>query len=187
MSFIGPPLPPGLSGAQREEDRDKDDDDKGSHGTSTFGPQLPRHVTRQDGDGDSSLDKERFKPAVVASSSCCGATLPSESKTCSNDDVSTSSSYGPSLPPGFGVDEGEEEEERQSPSNRSRVVGPSLPPGVGVAESEEEEEDDDIIGPMPVRGGVSEAEEKFRKKKEFEYRAKVMKDKILGKVRKLIY
>ena len=170
MSFIGPPLPPGLSGAKLEEERDKEEDDECSHGASTFEPQLPRHVTRQEAESIN-------KPAAVSASSSYGPTLPSKP---SSDDAATSSSYGPSLPPGLGAKERDEEEGGNTP-NHSRVMGPALPPGVGVVESDEED-DDDIIGPMPVMGGVSEAEDRFRRKKEFEYRAKAMKDKILGKV-----
>ena len=185
--FIGPSLPPGLSKTQEE---DRDPEANGPRGGFGFGPQLPSYLSKREKKVDQVQEnaEERLKSDVA--SAHYGPVLPSTLKTSTSDSDSTvstcpSSSYGPMLPPGFEVPGGNMEGGRgggDSPTN-SETIGLSLPPGVGVVESEgEEEEEEEVIGPMPVMGGVSEADSSMRRKREFESRANAMKDKLLGKV-----
>ena len=195
--FIGPPLPPGLSKTQEAKVDSRDQDVTGPHGTSqsfSFGPQLPPHLSKREKKLDQSEENDQERLNSDAASSHYGHILSSASKTSISDKDSTvattsSSSYGPMLPPGFEVPGDSVEGGRGGGDScaDSRIIGPSLPPGVGVDESEgdeeeEEEEEEEVIGPMPVVGGVSEADSSMRRKKEFESRAKAMKEKLLGKV-----
>ena len=196
--FIGPALPPGLSTAQNE---DKDEKNlTGPHKSTSdisIGPQLPPNLsmhasTTQVAEKlDDSVHKKQSKQDTRATF-YCGPSLPSDSITSTSDNdlpivtsAGSSSSYGPTLPPGFEVGGGEESE---LPPSNLKVIRPPLPPGMGITgdkgitEFEEEEEEDDVIGPMPMMGGVSEAENVFRRRKEFESRSKAMKDKLIGKV-----
>ena len=196
--FIGPALPPGLRPAQNEEKNEAAviGSDK------SIGPRLPPNLSSTANAPDDHELSELNN--TTAASSFCGPRLPSSSFASDNDlPVSSagtgSASYGPSLPPGFGVDIGgsvEEDLDEKPPSN-SRIIGPPLPPGVsaieteegdeGTKEEEEREGEDDVIGPMPMAGGVNEAESTVRRRREFESRSKAMKDKLLGKVHVPVY
>lgn len=204
--FIGPALPPGLRSAlseEKEEETAAIGPDKSTSDACSIGPRLPPNLsTKSAGHG-----KQEPSKLDTAAASFCGPSLPSSSVTSVSDDemptmmpiasASTgSASYGPSLPPGFGIDGGgNREEEDEQPLTNSKTIGPSLPPGMTVAdtsgdEGEEEErevevageEEDDVIGPMPMVGRVNEAESTIRRRREFESRSKAMKDKLLGKV-----
>lgn len=195
MSFIGPPLPPGLS---RDQGGEQDEQETiGPQRSSSFGPQLPPHLIKaQGGQEEDSNERVRSNQSTEleeTGGSCYGPSLPSNLKKKRSSDeydtaVATTSSpgYGPSLPPGFEIKQHCTDEEDGGEKGRG-VIGPSLPPGVGVAQGEgirelQDEEEEEVIGPMPVVGGVSEVEDSYRRKKEFEYRARVMKDRLLGKV-----
>ena len=195
--FIGPALPPGLRPAQDEEN------EAGVIGSDeSIGPRLPPNLSSIVKAPDDHEPSELNSP--TAASSFCGPRLPSSSVAFASDDdlpVSSSASagsasYGPSLPPGFGVDTGGSGEEDEKPLSNSKIIGPPLPPGLSAIETEEggeekerdgpgegEGEDiDDVIGPMPMVGRVNEAESTIRRRREFESRSKAMKDKLLGKV-----
>ena len=191
--FIGPALPPGLRSAQNEEKEEEAviGPDKSTSDIS-IGPQLPQNLSTTKAPG-----KQDGEPSELdtAATSFCGPSLPSSSMPSAGDGdlpitsaSAGSASYGPSLPPGFGIDiRGEEEGEE--PLVNSKIIGPSLPPGMSATETEgdeggeeEREGEDDVIGPMPMVGGVNEAESTVRRRKEFESRSKAMKDKLLGKV-----
>ena len=192
--FIGPALPPGLGSAKNEEKEEEAviGPDKSTSDVS-IGPQLPPNLSTARTAGK--RDDEPSELNTTASS-FCGPRLPSSSVTSASGDglpntsaSAGSASYGPSLPPGFGIDIRGEEESEQPPII-SKIIGPSLPPSVSATEAEtdeggEEEErgwEDDVIGPMPMVGGVNEAESTVRRRREFESRSKAMKDKLLGKV-----
>lgn len=192
--FIGPSLPGGLSKTQQEEG---DLEVNGPHGDTysfSFGPQLPPHLSKREKKVDQTeedAEDERLKSDLA--SAHYGPILSSTLKTSTSDNDSivatgSNSSYGPMLPPGFVAPRGRMEGGRGEGNSlaNSRIIGPSLPPGVSVAESEgdkeAEKEDDEVIGPMPVMGGVSKTDSSMRRKKEIESRANAMKDKLLGKV-----
>lgn len=142
-----------------------------------IGPPLPPGMNK-------AQDKEE-EDVIGAQSSCIGPQLPPAGQSRQLEEADPDSqgpslqpdnNYGPALPPGFKVQTCDDEEAVES---RCGGVGPTLPPGVGMADSEEE---DNVIGPMPVVGGVSEAYDSVRRRSEFESRAKAMKNKLLGKV-----
>ena len=193
--FIGPALPPGLRSARDEKKEEAAvviGPDKSVSDAYSVGPQLPpnlstaRAATRHD---DDPSEAASFSGPSLPSSSTSDSDLPITTRAGA---VSATCSYGPSLPPGFIG--GDLEEESKQPLTNSKVIGPALPPGECVTEIEgdeggEEEEDretgegeDDVIGPMPMVGGVNEAESTFRRRREFDSRSKAMKDKLLGKV-----
>jgi hypothetical protein len=185
--FIGPPLPPGLRSEEKKEAAVIGPD-------KSIGPRLPPNLSTANASDASKLKN------TAAAASFCGPSLPSGSVTfASNNDLPVSStstasggsgSYGPCLPPGFGVDIRSSKEDGEEPLSDSRIIGPPLPPGVSATETEgdegggpeEGEDEDDVIGPMPMVGGVNEAESTIRRRREFDYRSKAMKDKLLGKV-----
>ena len=195
--FIGPALPPGLRPAQDEEN------EAGVIGSDeSIGPRLPANLLSTVKAPDDHEPSE-LTSTMAAASSFCGPRLPSSSVAFASDinDFAVSSSadagsasYGPSLPPGFGVNTGGSGEEDEKPLSNSKIIGPPLPPGLSAIETEEggeekerdgpgEGEDiDDVIGPMPMVGGVNEADSTVRRRREFESRSKAMKDKLLGKV-----
>ena len=193
--FIGPPLPPGLNPA-----RDVEEDDNNvaipprALSGDSFGPQLShdvsiaqvrRQVDHEHDEEDDSQDREVGSKSATSATPCYGPTLPSKPlpKTSNDDDleVSSISRYGPSLPPGF---ETKGSERAAQLSVDSTAIGPSLLAGVGTTEATEEEEEEEVIGPMPVVGEVNETESR---KREFESRAKAMKNKLLGKVHTYMY
>lgn len=94
--------------------------------------------------------------------------------------------YGPALPPHLL----QKKKDGIVPSqSQKRVLGPTLPKGyvpsasatpvLEERESSESEEDGYIVGPTPSAEKIDEEEYRIR---QFEYRAKKMKDKLQGKV-----
>lgn len=190
--FIGPARPPGL---RKEEDK-LEIGPQIPTSDASIGPRLPPNlrattrITESDEIDDSIANKDQSR----VDSSCYGPSLPSVNSAtpAKSDDhptatsVEESDSYGPSLPPGFQARVGHGEDSEQPPTN-SRIIGPALPPAVGWGLSETEadlgkEEEDDVIGPVPMMGGVSEVESVLQRRREFESRSKAMKNKLLGKV-----
>ncbi|XP_059486263.1 GPALPP motifs-containing protein 1-like [Neocloeon triangulifer] len=145
---IGPALPPGY-GAPKEEEEDAPIGPQiPSVGPSIpsgakVGPDLPgRNSSSSDSDSEESFD---------------GIELHDE------EDLKSSSQYGPALPPGYG---------------QKKVLGPTLPPGIipGSKTEESDEDDSGIIGPA-IPGSASDEAHWARIVEE---RAKRMKNKLTG-------
>lgn len=141
--FIGPPLPPEvpqrLSASQGADKSRNNSETICSRSYQTYGPSLPPQTTASTGP---KLPPHEDKTDNIPSPEC-------EIKT----EAEPSSSYGPCLPPGFAVDDENTElrSEVAVESTIATVVGPALPPGF---EDIQDEQEGDIIGPMPIMGGI---------------------------------
>ena len=81
---------------------------------------------------------------------------------------------GPALPPGFRRAAYDEDENDDDGGDGE---GPALPPGYQAQSSSSEGEEEEVIGPMPTKGPISDSVAL-----DFERRAQRMKDKLTGDV-----
>lgn len=85
---------------------------------------------------------------------------------------------GPCLPPGLG---------QSSNAHKADMIGPCLPPGVGQSSStytvdDSDSDSDNYIGPQPSEMSNPD-DDKYYTTSEFEKRARLMRDKLEGKVK----
>ncbi|XP_061081975.1 GPALPP motifs-containing protein 1-like [Conger conger] len=191
--IIGPALPPSF---RKSSNDDSDEED------TLVGPALPPGYSARDLSSSSEdSDKEevvfkRGRPSAGREESRDGPTAKKlrtvEEKD--NRDYAVEDDdgfFGPALPPGY--------EKKQSSPERCPVLGPALPPGFRrPAEDEDDDDDrdsegfpgpalppgyraeasssdDDIIGPLPSKGGVQNTVAM-----DFERRAQKMKKKLIS-------
>lgn len=154
---IGPRLPPHL---QRElENSSSDDDDKTTESRKSIGPTLPAHLCKTDETEKKRVAGPQLPPHLLPSSD-----RSDEEEKCS------SSSYGPSLPPGY-----------TNQNEESRSIGPTLPSHLKVHTdgNEEDDSDDEFVGPMLPSDMKHDSSNDVTA--DFEARAKAMKNKLTGK------
>ncbi|XP_034437242.1 GPALPP motifs-containing protein 1 [Hippoglossus hippoglossus] len=170
-----------------ESDLDSDSDD------GFAGPALPPGYKR----GEPSSSSDESEPEVSVKRAKTGHSAgdgPAQAeKTKTKDVVDDDDFFGPALPPGF--------KKTQSSPERLPLLGPALPPGFRRAAYDKDEKDDDggdgegpalppgyqaqpsssegeeeeVIGPMPTKGPISDSVAQ-----DFERRAQRMKDKLTG-------
>lgn len=148
--FVGPALPPGYKRGEASSSSDESEQEVAVKRAKTG--HTAAEVSTEDDDGF-------FGPALP----------PGFQKRPSSPDVPPV--LGPALPPGFcraAYEDNNGEDTEICP-------GPALPPGY-QAEPSSSEGEEDVIGPMPVKGPCQDTVAQ-----DFERRAKRMKEKLTGK------
>jgi len=157
--FYGPSLPPGFT-------KVNSDTRHAEVLPRLSGDRKRRHSSSSDSSRSSSSSHHSDQP----NSDRCQLSEKEESKT-------SVQLFGPALPEGFSA-------AGEIPSKEPSFIGPVLPPTVATVDvtpvsDKDDDDDDDGIGPSPTLNTEAKTQSTIE---QIESRAKVMKDKLEGKV-----